>query len=177
MTRAQLLTAAAVLMACGCRDSSGPDTVDQGQRSPPDGTSITGTVVADATVSPLQIYLLDRTDQRVNVVGAEAQRLASLDGAQVQLSGNWIGKVVPPLIHESVSPRFAIIGFVVLAVGGHQAMDGVLGEDQGRYYLRLTAGNAYWFKTTPSEFNDYIGKRIWVTGWLDNSALTYGVID
>jgi hypothetical protein len=166
-----------LLIACGCRESSGLDTSVDSTGPSSDLIAITGTVVADASVSPLQIYLLDGTDQRVNVVGSEAQRLASLDGAKVQLRGSWIGKVLPPFVHESVSPRFAITGFLVLAVGGRQAMDGVVGEEEGRYYLRLTAGNAYWFKTTPSEFKDYIGKRIWVTGWLDNSALTYGVID
>jgi len=172
MTRAQLLTAVAVLIACSCRDSTEPIVTRPG---PSDQTSITGTVIADASLSPVQIYLLDGTDQRVAVIGSEAQRLASLDGAQVQLSGNWISKVLPPLVHQSVSPRFALTGFLVLAVGGHQAMDGVLEQDAGRYYLRRTGADAYWFKTTPSEFSDYIGKRIWVTGW-DNSALTYGVI-
>ena len=60
---------------------------------------------------------------------------------------------------------------------GLEAMDGVLGENEGRYYLRLTAGDAYWFEDTPSGFDTYIGKRIWVTGWLDSPPLTYGVID
>ena len=176
MTRAQLLAAVTLLIACGCKESTGVQSKPDSTGVTSDLTSITGTVVADIAVAPIQIYLLDGTDQRVNVVGEKAQQLASLDGAQVQLRGNWISKVPPPLIHGSIGPRFAITEFVVLAVGGRQAMDGVLGQNEGKYYLRLTAGNAYWFKDPPARFADYLGKRIWVTGWLENSTLTCGVI-
>ena len=56
-------------------------------------------------------------------------------------------------------------------------MDGLLGEDEGRYYLQLTAGVVHWFEEGPSEFADYIGNRIWVTGSMEDPPLTFGVIE
>ena len=179
MTRAQLLTALAVVSACGCTGSSvGPDdSIGIKGGFPPAPESIRGTVVADASVLPIQVYLQLGADRRIKVVGPEMHQLVSLDGAEVLVHGNWASQAVPVFIDEPVSPPFAIADFVVLAVGGHQAMDGVLGENEGRYYLRLTAGDAYWFEDAPSEFDTYIGKRIWVTGWLERPPLTYGLID
>ena len=179
MTRAQLLIAAAVLIACGCTESSaGPDeSVGIKGGFPAALESIRGTVFADTSVSPIQVYLQLGADERVRVVGSEVHQLVSLDGAKVLVHGRWASQVLPVFIDEPISPPFAIADFVVLAVDGREAMDGVLGEDEGRYYLRLTAGDAYWFANAPSEFDAYIGKRIWVTGWRDRPPLTYGVID
>jgi len=180
MTRAQLLIAAAVLIACGCTESSvGPDDSVgvKGGGFAPQLESIKGTVVAAAAVLPIQVYLQVGAETRIKLVGPDVHRLVSLDGAQVLLHGNWAGQAVPVFIDEPVSAPFAIADFVVLTVGGRQAMDGVLGANEGKYYLRLTDGEAYWFDDTPSEFDTYVGKRIWVTGWLDRPRLTYGVID
>ena len=179
MKRARLLTALAVVIACGCTKSSVAPDESVGVKGgfPPELESIRGTVVAAASVLPIQVYLQLGADTRVKVVGPEAHKLVSLDGAEVLLHGKWAGQALPVFIDEPVRPPFAIADFVVLAVGGRQAMDGVLGENEGRYYLRLTAGDAYWFEDAPSSFDTYIGKRIWVTGWGDRPPLTYGVID
>ena len=178
MTRARLLTAVAVVIACGCTESVAPDeSVGLKGGFPPDLESIKGTVIADAAAAPVQVYVQVGADERVKIVGSEAHQLVSLAGAEVELHGRWAGQALPVFIDEPVRPPFALAEFVVLAVGGRRAMDGVLGENEGRYYLRLTAGDAYWFDDTPSEFDTYIGRRIWVTGWLDRPPLTYGVID
>jgi hypothetical protein len=178
MTRARLLTAVAVVIACGCTESVAPDeSVGIKGRFPSDLESIKGTIIADAAAAPVQVYVQVGADERVRIVGSEAHQLVSLDGAEVELHGRWAGQALPVFIDEPVRPPFALADFVVLAVGGRQAMDGVLGEDLGRFYLRLTAGDAYWFASAPSEFNAHIGKRIWVTGWRDRAGLTYGLID
>ena len=178
MTRARLLTAVAVVIACGCTESVAPDeSVGLKGGVPPDLESIKGTVIADAAAAPVQVYVQVGADERVKIVGLEAHQLVSLDGAEVELHGRWASQALPVFIDEPVRPPFALAEFVVLAVGGRRAMDGVLGENEGRYYLRLTAGDAYWFGDTPSAFDTYIGKRIWVTGWRDRPPLTYGVID
>jgi hypothetical protein len=65
----------------------------------------------------------------------------------------------------------------VLVVEGRAAMDGVLEQDEGRYYLRLATGDVFWFEEGPSEFDANIGKRIWVTGSVDDPPLTFGVIN
>ena len=178
MTRARLLTAVAVVIACGCTESVAPDeSVGLKGGLPPDLESIKGTIIADAAAAPVQVYVQVGADEIVKIVGSEAHQLVSLDGAEVELHGRWASQALPVFIDEPVRPPFALADFVVLAVGGRQAMDGVLGENEGRYYLRLTSGDAYWFDDTPSEFDTYIGRRIWVTGWLDRPPLTYGVID
>ena len=56
-------------------------------------------------------------------------------------------------------------------------MDGLLGEDEGRYYLQFTAGEVHWFEEAPSDFAGYIGKRIWVTGSTEDPPLAFGVIE
>ncbi|HEX5073149.1 MAG TPA: hypothetical protein VFW03_08090 [Gemmatimonadaceae bacterium] len=179
MTRAHLLAAVAVVIAGGCSESSvGPDdSVGIKGGVPPALESIRGTVVTDAAALPVQVYLQLGADERVKVVGSDAHQLVRLDGALVELHGRWAGQALPVFVDEPVSAPFALANFVVLAVGGREAMDGVLGEDQGRYYLRLTAGDAYWFADAPSEFDAHIGQRIWVTGWRDRPPMTYGVIE
>ena len=178
MTRARLLTAVAVVIACGCTESVAPDeSVGIKGGVPPDLESIKGTIIADAAVAPVQVYVQLGADERVHVVGSNAHQLLSLVGAEVELHGRWAGQALPVFIDEPVRPPFALADFVVLAVAGRQAMDGVLGENEGRYYLRLTAGDAYWLDDMPSEFSTYVGRRIWVTGWIDRRPMTYGVID
>jgi hypothetical protein len=74
-------------------------------------------------------------------------------------------------------PAFAADEFLVLSVGGRPAMDGVLEEDDGSYYLRLATGEVFRLTNAPSDFTTCIGKRIWVTGSMDDPPLTFGVID
>src|SRR5262245_53919690 len=140
MTRTKLLIAAAVLIACGCKESSvGPDeSVGVKGGLTPELESIRGTVVAAAAVLPVQVYLQIGAETRVKVVGQDVHRLVSLAGAEVVLRGNWAGQALPVFVHEPVSAPFAMDNFLVLAVGGRQAMDGVLGENEGKFYLRLT---------------------------------------
>jgi hypothetical protein len=177
MTRAHLLTAAAVLIACGCNESSvGPPVVEA--PSPPLQLSvITGTVVTERSRPPLGVTLRLEWGEIVDVVGADVPRLVILDGAELQLSGTWISPVAPPVPVTTVRSAFKVAEFLVLAVGGRPAMDGVLGEEEGRYYLRPTAGDVFWFEAGPSEFDANIGKRIWVTGSMEDPPLRFGVIN
>jgi len=84
---------------------------------------------------------------------------------------------LPPVPVAPVRSAFKVAEFLVLAVGGRPAMDGVLGEEEGRYYLRPTAGDVFWFEEGPSEFDANIGKRIWVTGSMEDPPLRFGVIN
>jgi hypothetical protein len=180
MKCAQLLTAAAMLIACGCSESSlgptNPDGSTLPQSSEP--VAITGTV----EVSPSAIRLRVETGTFVELVGSEARRLGPLDGAQVQLLGTWgypvtsvssaLGTDIPPYVQT-----FEVETFQVLAVGGRPAMDGVLEEESGRYYLKIGTGDIAWIEQGPPNFVDYVGKRIWVTGSLNNPPLRFGVIN
>lgn len=179
MRSAHLLTAAAVLIACGCTESSlGPNNVvGGGPPEPPVPVVITGTIEVSAVAVALRLESGDLVD----LVGAQAQRLAPLYGAQVELRGDWAFPVSSTLDTElpivAVRRAFAATEFLVLSVGGRPAMDGVLEEDEGRYYLRLGTGDVFWLTDVPSDFNKCIGRRIWVTGSMEDPPLTFGLID
>ena len=180
MTRAQLFITAAVLILCGCTDSSlGPTNVGDSSATPPQiqPSVITGTVVTESSGGPISVGLRLDWGELVELVGSEASRLALLDGAEVQLRGTW----TDPLLGQprnDVASAFSVEEFLVLAVAGHPAMDGVLGQEEGRYYLDLTGGDdVFWFDDAPTEFDANIGKRIWVTGSMEDPPLRFGVID
>ena len=87
MRCAHLLTAAAVLIACGCTESSlGPNyPVGGTPPPPPEPVVLTGTI----EVSPTGVALRLESGELVDLVGSEVQRLAPLYGAQVELRGGW----------------------------------------------------------------------------------------
>ena len=181
MTRTQLLTAAAVLIAYGCTESSvGPGKpVETSSPTPPELqlSVITGTVVTERSRPPLQVVLRLGWGDLVELVGSQASRLAILDGAEVELRGTWTSELLlqPP---ADVTSAFAVDQFLVLEVEGRPAMDGVLGQDSGRYYLQPTrGGDVFWFENAPSEFDADIGKRIWVTGSITDPPLRFAVIN
>lgn len=181
MKRTHLLTAAAILMLCGCSESpSAPGYPIGTGTTLPEPIIITGTITVDSSVSPALANLRLDTGELVRLVGSEAPRLANLDGAGVQLHGDWSSPVSPPFDNDvsitSIRPSFAVAGFLVLAVGGRPAMDGLLGEADGQYYLTLTTGSIIWLDAAPSDFEAALGRRIWVTGSMENPPLEFGVI-
>lgn len=180
MTRAQLLTAAAVLIAYGCKESSlGPGTPVGGTRPIPPQLQlsvITGTVVTERSAPPLRVVLRLEWGELVELVGSQVPRLVPLDGVEVQLRGTWTSPISAP--PGDVTSVFSVSNFLVLAVAGRPAMDGVLGQEAGSYYLDLTgADDVFWFADGPSEFDATIGKRIWVTGSIADPPLRFGVIN
>src|SRR6185369_11059410 len=121
MTRTRLL-AAAVLIACGCRESPVGPAYSVGGVSPtPLGpTVITGTVLVDGSVSPAAVSLQLESGMLVTLVGYEAQRLGILDGAEVELRGAWT-VTDSPLLDTDVSldpvkPTFSVDRFQVKVV-------------------------------------------------------------
>jgi len=181
MTRAHLLTAAAVLIACGCTESSlGPANPVRGTTPIPPQIQlsiITGTVVTERSRPPLEVVLRLDWGELVVLVGEEASRLVMLDGAEVELRGTWTTPLLQPPSGD-VTSAFSVAEFLVLAVGGRPAMDGVLGQEEGRYYLELTDGDdVVWFEDVPTEFDANIGKRVWVTGSTEDPPLRFGVIN
>jgi len=134
-------------------------------------------VVTERSRPPVDVALRFEWGELVELTGWEASRLALLDGAKVQLHGTWSSPVSTQPTGD-VTSTFSVANFIVLAVGGRPAMDGVLRQDSGRYYLELTSGDdVFWFEDGPAEFDADIGKRIWVTGWADHPPLRFGVIN
>jgi hypothetical protein len=184
MTRAQLLTAA-VLIACGCTESSvGPGSSGGGTPPPPPNlglTVITGTVSIDGLASRRAVSLQLESGGVVALVGAEAQRLRILDGAEVELRGAWTvgdgSRLETDDAIDSPIPTFEVDRFQVLVVGGRAAIDGMLAEEYGTYYVELLDGDLVWLDSAPSDFQSCLGKRVWVTGSVDDPPFMIGVID
>ena len=179
MTRAQLLTAGAVLIACGCTEPSlGPGSSGGGTPAiPPDLSVVTGTVVTHRSRPPIEVVLRLEWGELVDLVGWEASRLVMLDGAEVRLRGTWTTPV-PSHPPGDITSVFSVAEFLTLAVEGRPAIDGVLGQEEGRYYLDLSVGDdVVWFDDGPSEFDANLGKRIWVTGSMVDPPLRFGVIN
>jgi hypothetical protein len=53
----------------------------------------------------------------------------------------------------------------------------VLGQDDGTYYLELLDGDFIWFDSAPTDFESCLGKRVWVTGSMDDPPFMIGVIE
>jgi hypothetical protein len=178
MTRAHLFTAAAILIACGCTESSVGPNSPAGVAPPelPAPVLIRGTVELSSVGVSLR---LSESGELIDLVGSETERIAALYGAELQLSGTWLGPFYSGRDSDGGPLRaaFSVGEFLVLAVGGRPAMDGVLEQNEGRYYLQLAAGDVFWFDEGPSDFDANIGKRIWVTGSVDDPPLTFGVIE
>jgi hypothetical protein len=52
-----------------------------------------------------------------------------------------------------------------------------LGEEGGTYYVELLGGDLVWLDSAPSDFSSCLGKRVWVTGSLDDPPFMIGVIE
>jgi len=117
-----------------------------------------------------------------NTLGASLDvQCGMVAGAEVEVNGAWT-ILDSPLLEADVpldplGPTFQVDRFQVLVVGGRAAIDGLLGEDNGAYYLELLAGNRIWLNSAPSDFKSCLGKRVWVTGSVDDPPFMIGVID
>src|SRR3954449_12411340 len=104
MTRAQLLTVV-VLIACGCTESSVGPADSAGGAPPPSpiaSSVITGTVSIEGLVSPAAVSLQLESGVVVGLVGSEARRLRTLNGAKVEVRGAWT-ITDPPAAYTGVS--------------------------------------------------------------------------
>ena len=50
-------------------------------------------------------------------------------------------------------------------------------KTMARTYLELLADNRIWLNSAPSDFKSCLGKRIWVTGSVDDPPFMIGVIN
>ena len=187
MTRARLLAAASALVLLGCSNDFPVSPDAPFNPGKPELTGITGRVVADPGFGQQGIHLQEPSGGLILLHGTEAQRLASVDGADVIVRGYWIGGGQPLanvcLLHEHESPAtwdtaavFTVDNFTVLAVAGRSAIDGVVVEADGFYGVRLGGDVIYWFDDPPSDLMALVGERIWVTGTTEEAPLTFGVI-
>ena len=156
-----------VLLACDRPPTTAP--ADPTQAVPPAASALLsyrGVIESGAPLDPDGLYLNVTEGPRIRLVGGETARLARVVGAEVSLRGTL--DAVDAMIVQT---------FLVIAVGGLPAADGVLvqvGEDYG---IRLLIdGSMRTLVNPPDELKVHVGERVWITGPSDAPPVGYGVI-
>jgi hypothetical protein len=179
MKSTRLVVLASVLASIGCTDSPTYPTVpytDSAARL----EGILGTVAVNGSYGERSVSLRLSSGEIVQLRGSEAMRLASVDGAEVLVRGFWIPGDEPQtddaISWEGDPQGFEVVEFVVLAVDGQTAFDGVLIEVDGALALQLADGGLRTIDDPPADLMTHLGERVWVTGLDEDRYFRFGVI-
>lgn len=170
MTRSHLFTVAAVLSLVACTDN--PNSFG-GPVSPslPSGPTSSGPAMIAGRISvsgqgdDRVVELTDLHGDVFRLVGNETAALASVDGGDVIAFGTW-----------DANPGFVVQEFQVVGMQGRPALDGVLEMSEEGFALRLTDGSIHLVPGLTEECANYIGARLWVVGWDENTDVVFGLI-
>jgi hypothetical protein len=181
MFRTHITLAAAILVAIACDDSPTSPSVPYSGAPPVQQVELIGTIELESGFDLPAIHLVQSTGDRALLLGSEAERLIALAGADVLVRGSWVGFGPPDDASEGLRYAASTIGlavneFVVLAVDGRTALDGVVIEADGHFALRLSDGTIHTFTDAAIDLADYVGARVWVTGSEQEPPLRYGAI-
>jgi hypothetical protein len=140
---------------------------------PPSFVTLTGVVhIVGRGDAGVILEMLD--GKEVVLAGRETAQLERVDGAEVEVRGTW----------DAVD-GFAVNDFLVRAVGGVAALDGVVTEmysddleyDFIGYGLRLTSGPLIVpLIDPPDDLIEHRGDRVWVTAAPSGKPMAYGLI-
>lgn len=165
--RVPLLIAAAMLIGCSGTESQTPtEFVPPTTPVAVARVSLPGTVVVNPNgeISPSPIVLRAADGTIVGLQGMEAASMASVIGAEVRAWGTLDGT------------QLDVDSFLVLAVDGLPASDGVLELTGESYALRLTDGGQRDVINPPAALKAHVGERVWLTGADDAPPTAFGVI-
>jgi hypothetical protein len=152
----------AALGACNDRPAPAP-TGPAAAPAAPTRTELTGTVLASGRDEA--VVYLQTQDGLIALVGNGAIPMMSVDHAQVQVDGSW-----------DANSALIVDSFVVVAVKGQPAFDGILEQMSDGYALRLADGTDQQLTDPPKELLIHVGARVWVTQSPDATTLVFGVI-
>lgn len=157
--RRPLLVAATTLAVAACAPRNG--TVDG---APATAADTARGVVALVGSDPMATLVLQPAAGPVLALeGTAAAPLRTLGGVEVMVAGARTGAravAVPPAGAE----LFRVDRFVVRAVDGAEASDGVLVEQGGAWSLRLTTGGERRLASVPAALQAHRGARVYVAG-------------
>lgn len=170
MTRSHLLTVAAVFSLVACTDNpnaifSGPVPPSKPSPLSPPTAQIAGRITVSGLGDDPVVELRDHHGDVYRLLGDETSALASVDGGDVIAFGEW-----------DAYPGFVVQEFQVVGMHGRAALDGVLEVSEDGFALRLTDGSIRLVPGLTEECANYIGARLWVVGWEENTDVAFGLI-
>lgn len=157
--RRPLLLAAATIAVAACAPRHG--TVEG---APATAADTARGVVAIVGSDPMATLVLQPAAGAVLALeGAAAAPLRTLGGVEVMVAGGRTGARAAA-VAPAGADVFRVDRFVVRAVDGAAASDGVLVEQGGAWSLRLTTGGELRLATVPDALRAHRGARVYVAG-------------
>jgi hypothetical protein len=168
MTRSRFFTVAAVLTVVACTDNPAASSFGPDRILPPPPPPSTVTIAGRISVSGIDgdriIELTEGNGNVYRLLGNE-EALASVDGGDVVARGTF-----------DANPGFVVDEFEVTGMFGRPALDGVLEVTEDGFALRLSDNSLRVVPGLDSDCAEYVGARLWVIGWDDDSEVVFGVI-
>lgn len=168
MTGTRSFLAAAALAVVACTDNPNPSPgsfITDPPPPPPSRDMIVGRISVSGTAGDLVVELTDARDIVYRLLGNQLGALASVDGGDVIARGTF-----------DANPGFVVDEFQVTGMYGRPALDGVLEATEDGFALRLSDNSLRVVPGLDSDCAEYVGARLWVIGWDDDSEVVFGVI-
>ena len=115
-------------------------------------------------------------DKRVMVAPAGAGRRVEITGKLSSLVGHVAGADVS-VVGRMSGAQLEAASFVVRAVDGQPAIDGVLRTEGGALYIVSASGTRTRIAAPPPPLQGQDGARVWITGDPARSVASFGFID
>ncbi len=110
----------------------------------------------------------------VALAGSQRVTLRGLGGLEVMVTGRLTGKMSAAIPRGGA--EFEADSFVVRAVDGVAATDGIVATSDGMFFLVTTDGRRLSADHLPALLKQKIGARVYLAGSLDGAPVSYGVI-
>ena len=110
----------------------------------------------------------------VALAGLQRVTLRGLGGLEVMVTGRLTGKMSAAIPRGGA--EFEADRFVVRAVDGVAATDGIVATSDGMFFLVTTDGRRLSADHLPALLKQKIGARVYLAGLLDRAPVSYGVI-
>ena len=146
-----------------------------GQLRGTSGDTVRGVVERVGSEPHATLVLMRASGDLVAPRGIDEALLRGLTGIEVMATGAFTEECAP-----EAGPRgarvFAMTRFVVRAVGGVSAVDGILTEENGQWVIVTADGTRLPVSRVPALLEAMAGARVYFAGPLTALPVAYGVI-
>jgi hypothetical protein len=169
----------AVIAACQRHAPAGDPATNRPPGETPQLQRARGVLVAVGNEPGSTLLLIPATGaadgKAVAIVGANVDVLQRLTGLEIEVQG----ERVPDRVLPGAAPGTMVLdvrAFAVRAANGVVAYDGIVGVQDGRFYLQLADGERLTVAAMPPALRDRVGARVFLVGPLDRAPIGYGII-